>query len=450
MPRRLTEQYTLLASVSKWTVYASVVGILTGASTALFLDALKWMTHVFTSVPSYFLLLPFTLLVSKLLVVWLAPDAEGHGTEKVIAAIHQRMGRIPLMVVPVKLVATVITLAGGGSAGKEGPAAQIGAGLSSAFASLVRMGDADRRKLAICGVSAGFAAIFGTPIAGSLFGLEVLFLGQILYEALFPSFVAGLTAFYVAHMLGATYFYGTIKALPAFNEGAMLKMIVLGAWCGLAAFLLIEGLDLAHRAFNSLPRNKVMAPLAGGMVLIAITLLVSPQYLGLGLDTIENGLNGGVLPWGSFFWKTVATSVTLGSGGSGGIVTPIFFIGTGAGNIFAQLIGSPNLALYSAVGMVALLAGAANTPISASVMAMEFFGNKIGPYAAIACIVSFLVVGHRSVYPSQILGMTKSASIGVETGGPIGEMCGIKFNTRPKSLTGIIEKAYCWARRRRK
>ena len=227
MPRRLTEQYTLLASVSKWTVYASVVGILTGASTALFLDALKWMTFVFTSVPSYFLLLPFTLLVSKLLVVWLAPDAEGHGTEKVIAAIHQRMGRIPLMVVPVKLVATVITLAGGGSAGK-GTRRQIGAGLSSAFASLVRMEDADRRKLAICGVSAGFAAIFGTPIAGSLFGLEVLFLGQILYEALFPSFVAGMTAFYVAHMLGATYFYGTIKELPAFNEGAMLKMIVLG------------------------------------------------------------------------------------------------------------------------------------------------------------------------------------------------------------------------------
>jgi len=205
MQRKLVEQFTLLVSVIKWTCYASIVGILVGLGTAAFLKTLAWTSGQFARVPDYYLFLPLTLAVCSVFVAWLAPEAAGHGTEKVIEAVHQRMGKIPLMVVPVKLIATVITLAGGGSAGKEGPCAQIGAGLASAFGGLLRLEGVDRRKLVICGISAGFATVFGTPIAGALFGVEVLVLGQVMYDVLFPSFVAGIVGFHVATQLGVNY-----------------------------------------------------------------------------------------------------------------------------------------------------------------------------------------------------------------------------------------------------
>src|SRR5208283_128734 len=192
MRRRITEQTVLFVSIVKWVVLATIAGAVVGGATAAFLKLLNWTT-TFSQQSSYtFLLLPVALFLSALLIKYLAPDAEGHGTEKVIEAIHKRSGKIPVAVVPVKLLATIVTLAIGGSAGKEGPCAQIGAGLTSLFSDLLKFDDHDRKKLVICGISAGFAAVFGTPIAGSMFGVEVLFVGAILYEVLLPSFIAGI------------------------------------------------------------------------------------------------------------------------------------------------------------------------------------------------------------------------------------------------------------------
>jgi Chloride channel protein EriC len=160
--------------------------------------------------------------------------------------------------------------------------------------------------------------------------------------------------------------------------------------------------------------------------LIVMAGLFSTRYLGLGLDTIEHCLQGGTVNEFAFLLKAVFTSITLNFGGSGGIVTPIFFIGTTAGNLFAQLFNL-DVATFSALGFVALLAGAANTPIAASIMSIELFGPQIAPYAAIACVISFLVTGHRSVYPSQILAFKKSKFIDVETGKEI-EDTKIQFN----------------------
>ncbi|MBJ6727836.1 chloride channel protein [Geomesophilobacter sediminis] len=421
MKRKVYEELTLFASVVKWAVYAAGVGCLVGAGTTVFLRSLAWASSQVGRYPGYFHFLPATLAVSALLVAWLAPEAAGHGTEKVIEAVHTRMGRIALKVVPVKLVATVITLAGGGSAGKEGPCAQIGAALASSFATMLRLKDQDRRKIVICGISAGFATVFGTPIAGALFGIEVLVLGQMLYEVLFPSFVAGIVGFHVATLLGGQYPRVPVIVPPQVNGWSIFEVVALGLWCGLVAIFFIEAATWTHKSFDRVGSKTLRAAL-GGALMVAIGAWVSPRYLGLGIQSLDEGWRGAALPLGTFFWKSIATSVTLGCGGSGGVVTPIFVIGTGAGNLFAQLVDVRYLALFSAIGMVAVLAGAANTPIAASVMAMELFGPAIGPHAALACMVSFLIVGYRSIYPSQLLGIKKSESLPVEMGIPIGSM----------------------------
>lgn len=438
MKPRLSEQLTLFASIVKWSAYASVVGALAGCGTALFLTMLSRGTAIAATAPNYRFFLPLFLLASSALVRYLAPGAAGHGTEKVIEAVHQHMGYIPFRVVPVKLVATVVTLASGGSAGKEGPCAQIGAGLASVFASVIRLPESDRKKLVICGISAGFATVFGTPIAGALFGIEVLVLGQVMYDVLLPSFVAGIVGYHVTTSLGITYYHDPISIIPGMTGQGFLEMLLLGVWCGLVALLFIQLLHVMHSQLGRLFRHWIASALLGGVLLVLIGRLVSWDYLGLGLSTIETGLRGEHLPAGAFFWKSITTAITLGCGGSGGVLTPVFFVGTAAGNLFASLLHEPNVAAFSAIGMVAVLAAAANTPISASVMAMEMFGSNIGPHAAVACVVSFLIVGYHSVYPSQLLGIQKSGSLLAPEGSQLGEIEHATVIPRDKSLLAIL------------
>jgi H+/Cl- antiporter ClcA len=436
----VSEQLTLFASIIKWTVYASVVGMLAGIGTAFFLWALSAGSNFYEGRLPFQLFLPASLLVSSALVRYLAPDAAGHGTEKVIEAVHQRMGRIPFKVVPVKLVATIITLASGGSAGKEGPCAQIGAGLASAFASIAHLPESERKKLVICGISAGFATVFGTPLAGALFGIEVLVLGQMMYEVLFPSFVAGIVGYHVATSLGVTYPYESITIVSRMTSWGFIEMLLLGIWCGLIALLFIHLLHVIQRLLERISKHWIVGALLGGGLLVLIGMYVSQDYLGLGLTTIEKGLRGEHLPAGAFFWKSITTAITLGCGGSGGVLTPVFFVGTSAGNLFATLFNEPNVAAFSAIGMVAVLSAAANTPISASIMAMEMFGSAIGTHAAVACLVSFLIVGYNSVYPSQLLGIQKSGSLSAPEGSQLGDIDFATVVPREKSLLQFLMK----------
>ncbi|HBO84466.1 MAG TPA: voltage-gated chloride channel, partial [Deltaproteobacteria bacterium] len=366
---------------------------------------------------------------------YLAPDAGGRGTEKVIEAVHKQSGNIKALVVPLKLITTVLTIASGGSAGKEGPCAQIGAGLSSIFANLFRFAEGDRKKLVICGISAGFSSVFGTPIAGAIFGVEVLFVGGILYDVLLPSFISGLISYQISSGLGITYFYHPIEFVHVFSESFFLKVVLSGIFFGICSFSLIEVLTIGERISK---RIKIWSPvkgIIGGSVIVALTFLFSVRYLGLGLESIEFYLQGGNAAWYDFILKTIFTSITLNFGGSGGINTPMFFIGAASGSLFAGVMGE-DIATFSAIGLVSLLAGAANTPIAASIMAVELFGAEIAPYAAVACVISFLMTGHRSVYPSQILSIKKSSSIEVEIGK---ELEGIKPEYRPrrKSLISV-------------
>ncbi len=416
MKMRISEQTILFVSIIKWLFLSTVIGIIVGLSTTGFLKLLNWSTDIAHKFPYTFLFLPVAFFLSALAVKYLAPDAEGHGTEKVIEAVHKNSGRIKAAVIPVKLAATVITLASGGSAGKEGPSAQIGAGLASIFADIFRFDDADRKKLVICGISAGFAAVFGTPIAGAIFGIEVLFVGSLLYDVLLPSFMAGIISYEISSSLGITYFHSQLNFIPEFTGLFFSKVLLAGIFFGLCSFLLVEIMVLGKNISSAM--NKIWPPfkgIIGGAVLVIFTFLLSGKYLGLGLDTIQYCLQGNPVKWYDFLMKSVFTSITLNFGGSGGIITPVFFVGSTAGAFYASLF-KLSVSTFAALGFVSLLAGAANTPIAASIMAVELFGPQIAPYAAISCIISFLITGHRSVYPSQVLSIKKSPLLEVDLG----------------------------------
>jgi H+/Cl- antiporter ClcA len=433
---RVLEQSVLFLSVVKWFFLASVVGVLVGVSTTLFLVFLDWGIHTAGEYRYSYLLLPLAFMAS-ILLVRLAPEAAGHGTEKVIEAVHLRSGRINPFVVSIKLLATVTTISLGGSAGKEGPCAQIGAGLSSVFSDIFRFNDQDRRRLVICGISAGFATVFGTPIAGAIFGVEVLFMGSLRYRVLFPSFVAGIVGYQVSTALGISYFRAPLASVPSFSGVFFVQVCVSGIFFGLIAFLFIETLHY----FDGLRRRGNLSwiswSLIGGLSLIVVGTLFGREYLGLGLETIEGAVAGENISPAATFLKMFTTGVTLGFGGSGGVVTPIFYVGATAGSLFGQILDLDR-ALFSSIGMASLLSGATNTPISASIMAVELFGPEVGPYAALACIIAFLMAGHRSVYPSQVLAVTKSSSIFVDAGMKMDEIRGVRFESRPRSLIGAL------------
>jgi H+/Cl- antiporter ClcA len=441
MKKKIVESSVLFISILKWLFLASCAGILVGLSTTVFLKALGFSIAAASTYSYYYLLLPVALFLTALIVKYMAPDAEGHGTEKIIEAVHQRSGKIRLMVVPVKLVATVITIAFGGSAGKEGPAAQIGAAVSSAFSDLLRFDSKDRKKLVICGISAGFATVFGTPIAGAIFGVEVLFVGGMLYDVLLPSFVSGIVAFQVSSALGITYFHEPLRFVPLFSSLFFVKVCAAGIFFGLCSLVLIEVLRLFERMGRAVTLWPPLKGLLGGVLLVLLTSLFSTRYLGLGLDTIKDALEGGAVPGSAFILKSIFTAITLGFGGSGGIITPIFFVGATAGNAFGSVLGF-DVSVFSAIGMVALLAGAANTPISSSIMAIELFGPAVGPYAAVACVISFLMTGHRSVYPSQVLSFTKSSSLAVQHGKEMKNIGAVEYQPNPKSIGTAVIKSF--------
>jgi len=438
MKKQLLEESILFVSILKWVVIATGIGIIVGLSTAIFLKLLNMSIALSSQYPYYFLMLPLGMLISATSIHYLEPEARGYGIEKVVEAVHRREGKIYTAIVPVKLVTTIVTIASGGSAGQVGPCGQIGASLSSFVADIFKLGDNDRKKLVICGLSAGFASVLGAPFAGAIFGVEVLYVGSIVYEVLLPSIIAGITSYHFSSLFGIHYQYYPVNFVPAITEAFIFKMVLAGMFFGLCSVILIETLKYGEKISGKISKSLPVRALIGGLILIGLTLSFSDQFLGTGLESIQSSLTGERIVIYAFFLKAVFTSITLNFGGSGGIVMPILFIGATAGSMFGELFGLDR-ATFSAVGFVSLLAGAANTPIAASILAIEFFGGAIAPYAAIACVVSFLMTGHRSVFTSQVLAMRKTSSVEVEIGKDIDNI-ETTFKRREKSLIDVVLK----------
>jgi H+/Cl- antiporter ClcA len=415
MSNRIKEEKIIFYEVARWFFLATLIGVTSGLVVALFIKLLHWGTSFNNSLPHYYYIAPAFFVINIFLVKYLAPDAEGHGTEKVIEAIHKKSGHIRVMVIPVKLLTTVLTLFSGGSVGKEGPSAQMGGGLASLFSDILKFSDEERKKLVICGISAGFAAIFGTPISGAIFGIEVLFVGVILYDVLLPSIVAGITAFHVTSLLGIPRPHYDLDFTSGITEFFILKVALAGIIFGLCAFLFIETMNLTERFAHRLKIHFALKGLIGGGIIILAATLFGTEALGLGTDTVTKIFNGTKLVWYLFLIKIAITSVTLNFGGSGGVVTPVFFVGATVGALLGQLTGN-DPQVFAAIGLVAVLGGATNAPIAAAIMGIELFGESIAPYAALACVISFFITGNRSIYPTQILAMKKANQLNVILG----------------------------------
>ena len=405
--QEIKNEEIILLNVVKWLFLSVVAGALTGGLIAGFLFLLKFSIEYISDLSDWrYVLIPIGLLGSIYSIKWIAPAAEGHGTDKVISAIHYRAARIPFSVVPGKILSTIFTLAPGGVVGTEGPSVQIGAGFTSALAIWLKFSEKERKKLVICGISAALSAVLGTPIGGAIFGVEVLFVGDFFYPVLLPAVISSISAYFVCIALGVSY------AIPAISIPTL--SFTMFSWCILSAvffsFVCIYHVETVHYIYRSFQKIKISLPIKSfisSAVLLCTVALGGERFLGMG----ENGLNlvlaGQEQPWFSFLLKSVLLAVTLSGGGSGGVLTPTFYIGATAGGLFASLFGL-DIGFFAALGFVACVAGAVNTPLAATFMAVEMFGHEIAPYAGAVCIICYMLTGLRSLYPTQILVQPKS------------------------------------------
>lgn len=391
------EEIWLLSATVKWALLALVTGAVVGCGASAFIRLISWAWDITAKLGKFNYLVLFPgLLVSYVLVRVYTRDAKVN----VVEAIHNDFGAVDLRAIPARLLATVITIATGGSSGRETPCAMIGAGLMYALSIVFKADERDCKKLVIIGSAAGISAVFGTPIAGALFGVEILYMGEMLYDVLFPAFIAGVVSSMIAGYFNCGHLPFVSVAIPAVGPGLVVTSVLIGIFFGLIAMLHVECIQRIHKGFHELNVPRWTKPLIGAAVLVIVALIFGPHYMGLHEDIIVDALSGKHVPMFSFLIKSFALAVTLGCGGSGGMLMPTMFVGAAAGSAVAQMFGL-NPAVTSAIGFVALLAGATNTPIASTILAMELFGAPIAPFAGIACCGAYIVAGHRSLYSGQ-------------------------------------------------
>ncbi len=421
---------------ARWIWFLVPLGLLIGSACAGFLRGLDFVTQSRFSHPNLLFLLPFAGVLVEFCYRKIGAGSEA-GNNLLLEAVNREETEnreesdpetvtspdsspiVPRRMAPLIVAATFVTHLCGGSAGREGTAVQMGGALASAWGRLFRLGREETRIILLCGIAAGFAGVFGTPLAGAVFALEVLAVGRFKTDALMPCLLAALVSHWSVAALGVHHAHYGVAPLAdpqnaIFDALLALKIGLASVAFGLAASFFVA---FTHGVANFLKRsfqNSLWRPFIGGCVVIALALALGTRdYLGLGVSspdagavTLSSAFESGGADSFSWAWKLVFTAVTLGSGFKGGEVTPLFFIGATLGNALAAPLHAP-VSLLAATGFLAVFAGATKTPLACTLMGIELFGAEFAPYFALACFAAQLCSGETGVYSSQRKRMTR-------------------------------------------
>ena len=390
----------------KYLLLSSLVGLLAGSACAGFLISLAQVTDWQMTTPWLLFLLPLGgVLVGYVYKAYGANSAKGNNL--ILESIGEGEEAIPLRMSFLVWFATLVTHLFGGSAGREGTAVQIGGSIAEGIGKVFKVNKNDRRILLMCGISAGFGAVFGTPLAGTIFALEITMIGIITYQALLPCLIASLTGhFTVIYLWGVGHIHYNLGAIPTVSGLVLMKVCVAAIIFGLTAMVFSKLLHKVKHLLASYFQHYMWRSLIGGALIIALaSILGTRNYLGLSLPLLSQAFETDINPF-SFVWKMLFTIITLGSGFQGGEVTPLFVIGATLGHTLSILlqISAPFLA---GLGFVAVFGAATNTPLACIFMGIELFGGEGVIYIFIACVVSYLFSGHQGIYSSQQVGFYK-------------------------------------------
>lgn len=395
--REARTMWQFIRTFLKWLVIAGVTGGIGGLVGSAFHLSVNWAAAFRATHPWLLWLLP----VGGLLIaaIYRLTKMENKNTNAIIDAIHFG-DKVPLLLVPAIYLSTVITHLFGGSAGREGAALQIGGSLGCYIGRLFHLDEKDMRIATLCGMSAVFSALFGTPLTATIFALEVISVGVFYYSALVPCIVASLVALAISNAFGIapTQFTFALTAVPKL---LLLRVAALAAVCSLMSILFCVTMHGTERLFASRIPNTWLRIAAGGAIVVVLSLLVGTgDYNGAGMDVITRAIEGGQAAPDAFFWKLLFTAVTIGSGFKGGEVVPTFFIGATLGCVLGGLLGIP-AGFAAALGLVCVFCGAVNCPIASMVLSIELFGAGQLVYFALACGIAYMLSGYFGLYSSQ-------------------------------------------------
>jgi H+/Cl- antiporter ClcA len=419
----LSEYFSVVNYLVRWTVIVIPVAIVIGSVVAFFLWLLNWAVHFRFNHTWLLYLLPAAGVIIHLLYKWYGQSAE-RGNNLIIDEIHEPGAGVPKRMAPLILVTTIITHLFGGSAGREGTAVQIGGSIANFAGSWFNLPGNDKKVILMAGVAAGFGAVFGTPLTGAIFAIEVIAIGRIKYNALLPCLIAGVVAditvsawgvkhtpYHIDHVSTVQTLYGQRLSLSLI---LLAKVIGASAVFGLASYLFAKAAHAVKNSALKFIKTDWLIPVCGGLIIIGLTFLIGkPDYLSLGVDaeypgavTIVSAFQQGGATGFSWLFKLIYTVITLGTGFKGGEVTPLFYIGATLGNTLAGILDAP-VSLFAALGFIAVFAGATNTPLACTLMGVELFGSEHALLFAIACFTAYFFSGHSGIYTAQRISVPK-------------------------------------------
>jgi len=404
-----------LLLIAKWLFICILIGIFSGCASAFFLVSLEWVTQYREHHNWIIWLLPVGGLCIGLMYYFYGSDVV-KGNNLLLEEYENPQKTIPIKMAPMVLIGTLITHLFGGSAGREGTAVQMSGAIADQFNRLSsrarhpelsrgareKLNNSDRKTLIILGISAGFASVFGTPLAGALFALEVLYFSKITYKSIVLSFLTAYIAYFTVEFWQVKHTHYSIPEIPQLTIIHFSWIIVAGVVFGLTAMLFSRSTHLWGKLFSKYIKEAPLRPFIGGLILVvAIYGIGTTKYIGLGIPTIVESFST-TNQWYDFLLKILFTGFTLGAGFKGGEVTPLFFIGATLGSALSLVIPLP-IALLAGMGFVAVFSGATHTPIACTVMGMELFGIESGLFIGIACVIAYYSSGSVGIYNSQIV-----------------------------------------------